>query len=109
MSDCPYKFAIHPGFIFRRYDNPTRGGFIGYSHLIKLYDLNPKDCVRWDNIIINGRDAVKHYPDYVHLHPRADGDYAAELIRGIMRFEMREGPESDEKAFGDAFAEACRE
>ena len=90
MSKCPYKFALHSGVI---YDNDTfvKNGYSGitlvsYNELIKAYDLNPQDCISWnDKYRLRAGGAFADM--YVHLHPVNSGDYATELIKAILKYE----------------------
>jgi len=38
--------AIHPGFIISVNDGQKH--YIGYEQLMHLHELNPKDCIRWE-------------------------------------------------------------
>jgi hypothetical protein len=67
------KYAIHTGYVSSG-DGQTH--YIGFGSLVRLYGLNPDDCVLWDHSrpeTWRGRNES----DYIHLHPRADGNYVA--------------------------------
>lgn len=65
------KYALHPQII-HTVDNQIN--YVGYIELIKLYNLDYEECILWDNNrpeLINDRD----FAGYIHLYPRADGNY----------------------------------
>lgn len=104
MSDLPYKFAIHPGYIFSDPEREVALGrmgfpplspypispypkeYIGFSALIKCYSLDRRDCIEWNDL-----DGRTHWgldrADYVHLHIQRDGDYAGAFIKAILKYE----------------------
>ena len=66
------KYALHPQIIRSSIDGQTH--YIGYIELIKLYNLDPQECILWSNTrpeTLIGRN----FKDYTHLYPKPDGDY----------------------------------
>ena len=66
------KYALHPDFVISTYDDERH--YITFQQLVRLYGVNPKDCVEWDR----SRPATfrgRKYGDYIHLYTRHDGDY----------------------------------
>ena len=66
------KYAIHPGNIKGWSDNDVH--FITFTQLIRLYKVNPNECILWD---LNRPETYicRNYSDYIHLYPRVDGNY----------------------------------
>jgi fatty acid desaturase len=60
------KHAIHPGYVKSQTDGDIH--WITYSQLVRLYGLDPNDCVQWVPFGMNHRY-------YHHLYPRRDGNY----------------------------------
>lgn len=70
------RYALHPQAILSINDNQFH--YISYPQLIKLYNLNPKDCIKWDDNdpkTFQGRN----YQDYTHLSPLYSGNYAEDI------------------------------
>lgn len=68
------KYAIHPGEITSKNDGDVH--YISEKQLIRLYQVNPNDCINW-------KDAEGKYEDYIHLYPNYDGNYnIKELNKG---------------------------
>ena len=69
------KYAVHPGRI------STRDGkiqHIGYKELIRLYELNPEECLLWD---YNRPETYLGLRGcFIHVFPRNDGDYDASKL-----------------------------
>ena len=66
------KYALHTRIILSTTDNEIH--YIGYIELIKLYKLNPQDCILWDKNrpeMVSGRN----FDDYIHLYPKINGHY----------------------------------
>ena len=65
------KYALHPQII-HSIDNKVL--HVGYIELIKLYKLDPQDCILWHN---NRSETLidRNFNDYIHLYPKADGNY----------------------------------
>ena len=61
-------YCIHPSEVTSKTDGDRH--FIGYDQLVRLYGLDPRDCVHQDRV------RPEHYSNYVHLYPRYNGDYA---------------------------------
>lgn len=63
------KYMVHPGSVYSKRDNQLH--YITSNQLIKLYAVDPKDCVI----------SPPHFFDpenddgYIHLFPRNDGNY----------------------------------
>ena len=56
-------YAIHPGYIISL-DSDEH--YIGFTKLVELHHLNPKDCILWDNdkpYTFAGRK----WKDYFHI------------------------------------------
>ena len=65
------KYALHPQII-HSIDNKVL--HVGYIELIKLYKLDPQDCILWDKNrpeMVRGRN----FDDYIHLYPKINGNY----------------------------------
>lgn len=67
MGGSQIKYVIHPGFVLSKQDKDTH--YIGYSQLIALYGVDPRNCELYSPMFNYGSE-------YVHLHPRFDGNYA---------------------------------
>lgn len=67
------KYAVHPDRIVSKTDGQMH--FISAYQLMKLYGVQPTECVvcsdKHPNMGI-------HNNDYIHLTPRHDGDYSIE-------------------------------
>lgn len=64
-------YAIHPGYIYSRADGDRH--FITGKELIRLYGVNPRECiiVDYDEIVeMRGNNEM-----FIHLYPRSSGNY----------------------------------
>lgn len=64
--------AIHPGWISSRNDGDWH--YITYNKLIRLYNLNPRDCVLWDDKV-PATFIGRNKDNYKHFYPLYSGDY----------------------------------
>ncbi len=62
------KYILFPGNITSKNDNQIH--YISASMLIKLYKVNPKECIEFSRTINE-----KEYQNLIELHPRYDGNY----------------------------------
>ena len=62
------RYVLHPGYVVSKYDGQKH--FISAMHLSSLYGISLRECV-----IAGRRDFIGKDGD-IHLHPRADGNYA---------------------------------
>ena len=71
------KFAIHPGYV-SKWAKPDcmhmQRNYVGFSNLIDLYGINPRDCILWDDEKRETFVGRKH-EDYNHLYPSPSGNY----------------------------------
>lgn len=68
--DGMIKYVIHPGEIISKNDGEVH--FIDYGQLIRLWAVNPKECMRARGTI----GGIKPYPkDAIHLCPDYHGNY----------------------------------
>lgn len=66
------KYAIHPGWVVSKNDGDNH--YINYSQLIRLYGLNPNECINWEF------DSIGRNPrNYKHFYPNYHGDYELEV------------------------------
>lgn len=65
-------YAIHPGWVKSYMDGDEH--YIGYMALIKLYGLNPANCVLWDQDSPQ-TFAGRKWKDYKHFFPTSNGQY----------------------------------
>jgi len=63
------KYILHPGELKSKNDGDIH--FISFKQLVRLYNLNPTECVAFD------RFPYIELKDAMHLYPRYDGDYDA--------------------------------
>jgi len=63
------KYIIHPEYVVSKSDGQSH--YISYSELIYLYELNPKECIRYQE----GNFNLKDIKDAVHLYPLYQGNY----------------------------------
>lgn len=61
------KYMIHPGYIRSKSDGQWH--WISYGTLIKLYRVNPRDCIVYTDV--NRRI----YKGCIDLYPDYDGNY----------------------------------
>jgi hypothetical protein len=60
------KYCMHGGWVKSRHDGDQH--YVSAVRLIRLYGLDPKECVV----------SIKQFmerEDLIHLHPRYDGNY----------------------------------
>jgi hypothetical protein len=74
-------YAIHPGFIESATDNDLH--FIGFLDLVRLYQVDPKECIVWDEPreLENPQQHWKGFDPqkYIHLYPQFSGkEYSIE-------------------------------
>lgn len=64
------KYACHSGYVVSKTDGQRH--FISGYELMRLYDVNPTDCV-----VCSGKHSTigMNDDDYIHLYPRYDGNY----------------------------------
>lgn len=67
-EEQPPLNVIHPGNVRSRTDGDVV--YVGYKDLIRLYGLDPKDCVLASSGWRAGHRRVRHF------YPRYDGDYS---------------------------------
>ena len=68
-------YAIHPGNV--PLENDEQLHYITYHDLIKLYGLQPFQCVLWDDENPTTFLGYKK-ENFVHLYTRQDGNYTLE-------------------------------
>lgn len=61
-----YKYVIHPGFVISKNDGDRH--YVTANQLIRLYGVNPREC------LVAGRTALPS-DDLIHLHPQYSGNY----------------------------------
>jgi hypothetical protein len=66
------RFAVHPGYVRSATDGDVH--HIPANRLARLYGLAPGTWTVWDDLDPRTFDG-KRWEDYVHVFPRADGDY----------------------------------
>jgi hypothetical protein len=74
------KYLVCPGYIVSREDGHVR--YIGYKDLIRLYGVDPDDCVLYTEIMQQAGFPNKE--KQVCLLPREDGKYNLEERNGEM-------------------------
>jgi hypothetical protein len=63
------RYILHPEYIISKSDCDSH--YISFCELINLYQLNSKDCIRY-----NPDDhSQKHIKNAVHLYPLYHGNY----------------------------------
>lgn len=66
------NYVIHSEWV--RSKNDGQEHFISFSPLVRLYGLDPKDCVEWN--YDNPRTWLgRKELDYIHLYPKYNGNY----------------------------------
>jgi hypothetical protein len=63
------RYALHAGYVTSINDGDEH--YIGWLKLIRLYKLQPGEYCIWEPPSNLGRVCE----DYIHLYPRADGNY----------------------------------
>ena len=63
------KYALHPGYVRSKSDGDIH--YINSSSLIRLYEVDPKECIIWNSIA----DITLNADAYYHLYPDYDGRY----------------------------------
>ena len=66
------KYAIHPQIIRSSIDGQTH--YIGYIELIKLYELDPQECILWNDSRPE-MNVGRNFNDYIHLYAKPDENY----------------------------------
>lgn len=70
------KYIVRPGFVYSRNDGQRH--FVGFGQLVKLYHVNPRECLYDDHkgsLLGYGERFLK---DLTILHPRRDGNYSVD-------------------------------
>lgn len=60
------RYVIYPGYVISRADGDRH--WVGYGQLVRLYRLNPAECVPL-------RQHEVYPENVIHLGPRHDGHY----------------------------------
>lgn len=70
MGRTQIKYVVHPGFVLSKQDKDTH--YVGYNRLVALYGVDPRNCELYN-------PAINYATEYLHLHPRFDGNYTLSL------------------------------
>ena len=74
------KYAVFPQHIISKSDGDRH--FVSAQQLIRLFDVNPKECEIWNtDDIVRG---FRPHPDLIWLTPMYNGDYSIETARKRM-------------------------
>lgn len=63
------KYIIYPGYVESN-DGDTH--YISYNTLIRLYDVNPEECIQYDRL--TARECLE-FRDCKRLYPSRNGNY----------------------------------
>lgn len=61
------KYIIHPEYMISKSDGESH--YISFCDLLNAYQLNIKECVRYQE------DIHRYDKNLIHLYPRYHGDY----------------------------------
>jgi hypothetical protein len=65
----PILYAIHAGYVMSKKDKQMH--FINAEKLIRLYDLNPRNCIK----ITKEEEKLMLPKNIIHLYPDYTGEY----------------------------------